>query len=413
MTIMKFLAALLALLLMLPCALGERTREEVRDAWREVTAGESAPYAELPTVEAPYEPGELTEAALDGALKSLNFMRWLAGLDPVRGSEIYNYQCQHAAVLLAALDYVDHNAPQPADMDKNFFDSAHIGTTSGNIARFNWMRDSILREGVEYFARDDGDQNLPMLGHRRWLLNPEMSATGFGLANAASGMSYVVMYAHDLGYPEAEWESVAWPAAGVFPAELMHEHLAWSVSLNPAVYDLENSEPVVTLTEPSLGLAFRFQPALSRGDGFCRVSLEPYGAGGCVIFRPDFSGTGFTDYQQNQRWAVDIEGLKGMDGTEKTLSYVVEMISLYPQDPANIEITPLEATLHSGESLSMSASVIPAYADDLSVTWSSSDSAVATVDENGAVTALTPGTCDIICADALGHTDTCRLTVTQ
>ena len=42
------------------------------------------------------------------------------------------------AVLLAALDYVDHSAPQPPDMDRNFYDSAHIGTSSGNIARFNF-----------------------------------------------------------------------------------------------------------------------------------------------------------------------------------------------------------------------------------------------------------------------------------
>ena len=410
---MKLLAALLALMLTLPCALGEMTREEVRAAWRDATALENMPYAIKPQVSAPYQPGRLTEATLEGALRSLNFMRTLAGLDPVRGSEIYNYQCQHAAVLLAALDFVDHNAPRPADMDKNFYDSAHIGTSSGNIARFNWMRDSILREGVEYFARDDGDQNLPMLGHRRWLLNPEMSATGFGLANAASGMSYVVMYAHDLGNRSAQWDHVAWPAAGLFPAELMHDHLAWSVSLNPAVYDLENSRPEVTLTEPALGLAFHFRPAESTGDGFCRVNLEPYGAGGCIIFRPDFADTGFTDYQQNQRWAVDIRGLKGADGAEKTLTYEVEMISLYPQDPANIEITPLEASLKPGEGMAMSASVIPAYADDLSVTWTTSDPGVATVDEYGNVTALTPGACDITCTDALGHADTCRLTVTE
>ena len=286
----KMLAALMALMMTLtgPLAGAERTREAVREAWRRVEAGEAAPYVVPPVVTAPYEAGELTEAALANALECLNFLRWLAGLRPVRGSEIYNYQCQHAATLLAALDYVDHNAPQPADMDRNFYDSAHIGTSSGNIARFNWMRDSILREGVEYFARDDGEQNLPLLGHRRWLLNPDMAATGFGLANAVSGMSYVVMYAHDLGAAGTDWDSVRWPAEGVFPAELMHEHLAWSLSLNPAIYDLASSDPVVTLKEAELGLSYRFRPAAGEGDGFCCVNLDGYGAGGCVIFRPDF-----------------------------------------------------------------------------------------------------------------------------
>ena len=45
-----------------------------------------------------------------------------------------------SVVLLAALDYVDHYAPNPGDMDANFYDSAHLATMSSNIAKFNWMR---------------------------------------------------------------------------------------------------------------------------------------------------------------------------------------------------------------------------------------------------------------------------------
>lgn len=410
---MKRLAAVLALLcaLTLSCAFAEGDREALRAAWRQIGSVEGSPYADAPSPAAPYAPGELTGEALQDALDTVNFLRGVAGLSPVRGSEIYDYQCQHAAVLLSALDYVDHNAPKPDDMDRNFYDSAHIGTMSGNIARFNWMRGGILSEGVAYFVRDDGDQNLPVMGHRRWVLNPQMAATGFGLANSASGMSYVVMYAHDLGAPEADWSSVRWPAPGAFPAELMHEHLAWSVSLNPEIYDLAASDPVVTLSEERLGLAFRFRPAEGAGDGFCRVSLEGYGAGGCIIFRPDFEGTGFTDYLQNQRWHVKIDGLKTSDGAQTGMEYAVEMISLYAQDAANIEIDPLEASLAPGAAMQMTASVVPAYADDLTVTWESTDPAVATVDETGIVTAVAPGTCQIVCTNCMGHTDACALTV--
>ena len=195
---------LLILLLQIP-ALAGHTREEVRRAYRAVSDwSEGSPYAREPKVTAPYDEGLLSEASAEDALNFLNFARWLCGLDPVRRSAIYDYQCQHGAVLLAALDYVDHNAPRPADMDRNFYDSAHLATTSGSIVKFNWMRSSILREGVEYFLRDDGESNLASLGHRRWALNPLMASTGFGLANSASGMSYVLMYAHDLGNPDAE-----------------------------------------------------------------------------------------------------------------------------------------------------------------------------------------------------------------
>ena len=402
---------ILLLILLLPAACAERTREEVRAAYHALTFSEGSPYAELPAVTAPYGAGALTDSVRTEAADYLNFLRWLAGVEPVSDSAIYDYQCQRAAVLLAALDYVDHNAPMPEDMDVNFYDAAHLGTSSGNIARFNWMRDSIVREGVAYFVRDDGEANLPMLGHRRWALDPLMAATGFGLANAESGMSYVVMYAHDLGNPDAQWDSVLWPSPGAFPAELMHDHLAWSAVLNPREYDLAASPVTVTLTEPELGLTFRFDPVSGSGDGFCALNLEPYGAGGCVIFRPDFTGTGFTDYQQNQCWRVRLDGLTRADGSETYLDYEVDMVSLVVQDAVNIEISQLEAALRPGETLALDADVIPAYADDLTVAWSSTDSAVAAVDQHGGVTAVAPGACQILCRDAAGHEDSCVVTV--
>jgi uncharacterized protein YjdB len=108
---------------------------------------------------------------------------------------------------------------------------------------------------------------------------------------------------------------------------------------------------------------------------------------------------------------VQVDHLRSLDGGEVSLRYTVEMISLYVQDAVNVEISKLEAALHPGETLGLSAQVIPAYADDLSVSWSSTDPAVARVDEGGRVTAVAPGECEILCRDCLGHTDACALTV--
>ncbi len=414
MTAIQKIALLLALLFILsaPATLAH-TRDEVRQAWQAVlNASGGSPYADAPSPAPPYAPGSLTEAARAEALGLLNFARWLAGVDAVTESAIYDYQCQHGAVLLAALDYVDHNAPRPDDMDRNFYDSAHLATTSSSIARFNWMRDTILREGVEYFLRDDGEANLSTLGHRRWALDPLMSATGFGLANSESGMSYVLMYAHDLGNPDAAWDSVCWPAAGSFPAELMHDHLAWSVTLNPAAYDLAALDPTVTLSDSS-GLRFRFRPAEGTGDGFCALNVDGYGAGPCLIFRPDFTDSGFTDYQQNQLWTVRVEGLIDARGTSRPLEYQVRMISLSVQDVFNIEVTPRQAALTPGKSLQLSAAVVPSYADDLAVSWRSGDEAVAIVDDSGRVTAVAPGACAITAASANGVEDACQITVSD
>lgn len=388
------------------------SRQELREAYRALgELPEESPYAEAPGVRAPHTPGALTETVTADALAYLNFLRTLAGLEPVESSRIYDFQCQHGAVLLAALDYADHNAPQPEDMNRDFYEAAHLATTSSNIAKFNWMRPTILREGLAYFVRDDGDANLPVLGHRRWLLNPVMGDTGFGLANSDAGMSYVVMYAHDFGNGDAEWQTVKWPAEGVFPVELMHSDLAWSVSLNPELYDAAHSDIRATLTETVSGMRFDFDCTAGTGDGFCTVNTENYGSGPCVIFRPDFAGTDFTDYQQNQRWHVKIDGIRSVTGEDVTIDYAVEMASLYVQEVANVEMSVLEAELEPGETLMLGAAVIPAYADDLNVAWSSSDESVATVDQNGLVTANGAGSCEIRAESANGRYDYCEIAV--
>jgi len=407
----RIVCLILALFAIAPASLAH-TRNEVRAAYERAVAGTNdSPFAEAPAARAPYAAGALTDAARAEALDFLNLARWLAGVDPVAESAIYDYQCQHGAVLLAALDYVDHDAPRPDDMDGNFYDSAHNATASSNLARFNWMRPTILREGVEYFLRDDGEENLSTLGHRRWALNPTMAATGFGLANSGTGMSYVAMYAHDLGNSDAKWDSVRWPAAGAFPAEMIHDHLAWSIVLNPEVYDIFASDIEITLAEETAGLRFEFHPMDGSGDGYCGVNVDGYGAGPCVVFRPDFTGLNFTDYQQNQRWTVTVAGLVGTDGAEKPMAYAVDMISLTAQDVVNVEISRLEATLSHGESLRLIAAVIPAYADDITVTWRSTDETVATVDTNGLVTAIGKGECEVVVASANGYEDRCRVTV--
>ena len=408
----KCLLIAISLLLVFPFGASAHDRQEVRSAWQSIRRMDAAsPYLEQPNVTVPYSAGALLMDARIEALDYLNFARWLAGLAPVSDSSIYDYQCQRGAVLLAALDYVDHDAPIASGMEKNFYDSAHIATSSGCIARFNWMRESILREGVEYFLRDDGEANLDTLGHRRWALNPNMASTGFGLANSASGMSYVVMYAHDMGRSDTQWDRVCWPAEGAFPAEFIHDHLAWCVILNPEKYDISALAPTITHTEENSGLSFRFVPSTGAGDGFSAINLEGYGAGPCLVFRPDFTDTGFTDYLQNQKWRVRIDGLKKSDGSYASLDYTVDMISLTPQDAVNVEIAPVEAVIAAGESIRLKADVIPEYADDLSVIWESTDPHIATVDDAGYVTALNPGECDIIVRCSGNFEDTCRLTV--
>ena len=152
-----------------------------------------------------------------------------------------------------------------------------------------------------------------------------MAYTGFGLATDSAGMSYVTMYAHDLQAGPGDWQYIAWPSAGAFPAELMGEDLAWSIILNPDLYDTDGAW--VRLTDLGTGEAYEFP-----GDGgYFAVDAGGYGAGPCLVFRPELT----KDYEQNQRWRVEAGTSSGPD-----IAFEVEMISLYPVEPSSVEMAP-------------------------------------------------------------------------
>lgn len=83
--------------------------------------------------------------------------------------------------------------------------------------------------------------------------------------------------------------------------------------------------------------------------------------------------------------------------------------------PKDIQLDPAQATLERGENMQMQLMFLNAdgSVDENSkhlVVWSSSDTSVATVDENGMVTAVRSGSCKIE-ASADGMTASCRLNV--
>ncbi len=77
---------------------------------------------------------------------------------------------------------------------------------------------------------------------------------------------------------------------------------------------------------------------------------------------------------------------------------------------SGITLSHAEASLVEGETLTLTATVSPADATDMTVTWSSSNGAVATVDDNGKLTAVAEGTATIT-AKAGDKEATCVVTV--
>ena len=85
------------------------------------------------------------------------------------------------------------------------------------------------------------------------------------------------------------------------------------------------------------------------------------------------------------------------------------------QPVTGINLNKSSLTMDALSTFRMTASVYPDSANDKRITWSSSDPAIASVDENGLVTALKKGTATITAAamDGSGVKSTCKVTVSN
>ena len=82
-------------------------------------------------------------------------------------------------------------------------------------------------------------------------------------------------------------------------------------------------------------------------------------------------------------------------------------------DTTGVKLSRTSATVGKGSTLSLTATVSPASASDTSLTWTSSNKKVATVDKNGKVKGIKKGTATITVKTANGQTAECKITVSE
>ena len=103
-------------------------------------------------------------------------------------------------------------------------------------------------------------------------------------------------------------------------------------------------------------------------------------------------------------------------GSTSYNNYITTCAGAEPEpDPIPVTSVSLDKTSHTmneGETVTLTATVLPANADDPSVSWESDNEAVAKVNDNGVVTAVSPGNATITVTTTDGeHTATCTIKV--
>lgn len=311
-----------------------------------ISMNDSLNYAVDPQLAPPYDnAGVLDQATLDSALKTMNQIRYIAGLqDNVTLNDGYVKQAQAAALVNYANRSLSHYPEKPAGMNDEMYSVGKRGASSCNIAYASWKR-SLNATIVQSWMEDGDSSNIDRVGHRRWILNPSMGQTGFGAVYGPGG-TYSALYCFNEGNRSA-WETqVAWPAQNM-PTGYFDTRFPWSISMGRSV---DKNSVHVTLTRVNDNATWNFSAGGS--NGYFNVNNGGYGQSGCIIFRPD----GVGQYQAGDTFKVAITG-SGIN-----LSYTVNFF-----DPDNVEQDEFVT----------------------SVDWAAADALLDTVPDGGAAAVLT------------------------
>ena len=274
-------------------------------------------YDADPLLEEPYYAGYLSEAELVNALNVIKTIRYIAGIsDEIYLSDSYNSLAQAASVVNYANGKLSHTPDSPAGMDYDISAEGIKGAKNSNIAWTSWENNTLEWTIIHGWMDDSDKGNLPVLGHRRWILNPSLGMTGFGAVSGEKG-TYNAMYIMDKSNPDDSYTGVSWPAANT-PASYFTKETPWSFSIGKEVAD---DEVIVSLikegTRERKSQIWTFSKYYS--DGTFYVDNQNYGQKGCVIFRPD----DIEGYEPGDKFHVSV-----YIGDETVLSYDVTFFDL-------------------------------------------------------------------------------------
>ncbi len=263
-------------------------------------------YSEIPSLEAPYSPGMISEDARTSILAMTNFYRWLMGLNPVK-ENTENIESLQLSALIRNFDYnhfVDIEN-KPADMfDDMWNDGANCAPNILNNSTPQRAPTSWMNEGCIIFEVDEETgvlfetEQIKTVAHRSLITSIDLEEITFAqCGNVTAGTHKKNDVLHDKTI-----EFVAYPCPGYMPSMLVDpQRCAWSFELNPKYLYLkdESTDGVeVTITN------------LRTGEQFVEPVLLKYKD--CLAFKQptDYVQNGFGGtYSYVDNYRVEIEGI--------------------------------------------------------------------------------------------------------
>ena len=359
-----------------------RTQTQILQAYAKYhpdTDPTGSPYTTAPSTQNPYSPGAVSNSWLNSGLNALNYYRWLNGVPAVTMDTTLNAQSQYGAVLIAAYGnatgQLTHTPPKPADMPFSFYNQGYA-ITSAQQTGWACIAEGYTPLNAAVRGYIDDDRNIePGVGHRQVLFLNNAYAVGFGMATDKYGVVWSTLD------PETRIMTnttpfTSWPSPGYFPSNGIETDALWSVTPNTSYVNTYNDNITVTITDLTTGKVYQDSQkakTASYDPSFNALSFNPPAENSYID----------NDYQ------VTVTGFY-MNSTPVNYTYRVSFFA-FPQ-VNNIILNTQTLVLFTNTSANVTSQELPANAVDKAVQWTSDDEDIATVTNNGTVTAVDAGT---------------------
>jgi len=256
--------------------------------------------------------GQLKPQMITDGINRANMYRYLAGLpNGLTETTAETVHCQKGAHVLDMLElqgyttYDRHNPFRPDGVaigslyDVNIYIPGEKACGESNImwgsfTGTDYSYVPTLPECVDGWMDDFG--NATTLGHRRWILYPELNTTTFGMIWASHGASVhthytCLMYVWDDSATTPSYDYVAYPSEGYYPKQCFEDPddgqpVLWSFSVNSDLYDLDSLTSVTVVRQSDNATL----PITTT------VLLPNYGITPTISFNPNESTVGETYY---------------------------------------------------------------------------------------------------------------------
>ncbi|MCH5343896.1 MAG: hypothetical protein J1E64_07645 [Acetatifactor sp.] len=178
---------------------------------------ESISYSTEPSLGGTYSAGVLSDETVNSAMNLLNQARYIAGVDSSVTHDATKANLASAASLLNYLNRnIEHDQKRPDVLSDpsydQLYDDGKLGAKSSNLHYSSrYLNLSLNNAIINAWLADYDAPNIPLVGHRRWLLSPALTSVGFG-STVSGSVQYSAVYISHAYQSSSKDVYVAWPA---------------------------------------------------------------------------------------------------------------------------------------------------------------------------------------------------------